>query len=159
VREIAWRYITDDVIPTLTPSPIDLPRYRDVVLERFRNAALADTNERVASDSYAKLQRFVAPTVCERLDRGQSIESVARLPALYLAVLQRWEHGTLPFCYEDQSVGAQRRRDAVGRAGKFPGASGRGGAGLRRALAPPGDYSTRCPRCSCTCPCVSSKRT
>jgi D-arabinitol 4-dehydrogenase len=33
IRQMAFDYATDDAIPVLLPSPIDLPRYRDVVLE------------------------------------------------------------------------------------------------------------------------------
>ena len=30
-------------------------RYRDLILERFENAALNDTNQRVAMDSFSKI--------------------------------------------------------------------------------------------------------
>ncbi len=104
VRRFAHDYVTDDVIPCLTPSPIDLARYRDVVLERFANAALADTNQRVAMDGFSKIPGFIAPTVRERLARGEPIASVAMLPALFLAFLQRWHRGELPAAYEDQTM-------------------------------------------------------
>jgi D-arabinitol 4-dehydrogenase len=106
VREIAFEYATQDAIPCLRPSPLDLERYRDTVLDRFRNAALADTNERVAMDSYAKLQGFVAPTVRERLRRGESIDAVAMLPALYLAFLARWDRGGIGWAYADSMLDA-----------------------------------------------------
>ena len=104
IHRIAHDYVTDDVIPCLRPSPIDLERYRDVVLQRFGNAALADTNARVAMDGWSKIPGFIAPTIRERLARGDSIASVAMLPALFLAFLQRWHRGTLPSAYEDQAM-------------------------------------------------------
>jgi len=108
IRRMAFDYVTDDVIPCLDrpgqPSPVDLPAYRDVVLERFGNPAIRDTNQRVAMDGFSKIPGFIAPTVRERLSRGESIASVALLPALFLAFLQRWHKGTLPYAYQDQGM-------------------------------------------------------
>jgi len=107
IRKLAYEYATEDAIPVLEPSPIDLRRYRDVVLERFANPALRDTNQRVAMDGFSKIPGFIAPTVRERVARGQGIEAVAMLPALFLACLQRWHAGTLPYDYEDQAMDPQ----------------------------------------------------
>lgn len=104
IRRLAYEYVTQDAIPMLEPSPIDLAGYRDVVLERFANAALRDTNQRVAMDGFSKIPGFIAPTVRERLARGDSIEAVAMLPALFLACLRRWHTGELPYAYEDQAM-------------------------------------------------------
>ena len=104
IRRFAHDYVTDDVIPCLRPSPIDLERYRDIVLERFGNAAIRDTNQRVAMDGFSKIPGFIAPTIRERLARGEPIRSVAMLPALFLAFLQRWHRGELPAAYQDQAM-------------------------------------------------------
>jgi len=108
IRRIAFDYVTDDAIPVLSspgqPSPVDLPRYRDVVLERFGNPAIADTNQRVAMDGYSKIPGFIAPTIQERLARNESIASVAMLPALFLAYLQRWHAGQITYTYQDQAM-------------------------------------------------------
>jgi len=88
IRRIVHDYVSDDVIPCLSPSPLDLERYRDTVLERFGNGGIADTNARVAADSPAKLRGFVIPTIRDRLARGESIAAVAMLPALFLATLR-----------------------------------------------------------------------
>ncbi len=108
IRQMAYDYVTDDVIPVLSapgaPSPVDLPAYRDVVLERFGNPAIRDTNQRVAMDGFSKIPGFIAPTVRERLTRGETIDSVAMLPALFLAFLQRWHAGQLPYVYQDQGM-------------------------------------------------------
>lgn len=108
IRQMAYDYVSDDVIPCLDrpgrPSPLDLAAYRDVVLERFANPAIADTNQRVAADGFAKIPGFIAPTVRERLAHGEGIAAVALLPALFLAFLQRWHAGTLPYAYQDQGM-------------------------------------------------------
>ncbi len=104
IRKFAFDYVTDDVIPVLLPCPIDLAAYRDIVLDRFGNPAIEDTNQRVAMDGFSKIPGFIAPTIRERLARGQSIDSVAMLPALFLAYLQRWHQGKLPYEYQDQAM-------------------------------------------------------
>ena len=110
IRKFAYDYVSNDVIPVLTqadqPSPIDLPTYRDVVLQRFGNAAVADTNQRVAMDGFSKIPGFIAPTIHERLIRNESIDSVAILPALFLAYLQRWHSGKIHYEYQDQAMDA-----------------------------------------------------
>ena len=104
IRRIAHDYVTDDVMPCLQPSPIDLAVYRDTVLERFGNRAILDTNQRVAMDGFSKIPGFIAPTIRERMVRHESIAGVAMLPALFLAYLQRWHRGALPHVYQDQAM-------------------------------------------------------
>jgi D-arabinitol 4-dehydrogenase len=108
IRRMAYDYVTDDTIPVLDtpekPCPIDLPKYRDIVLDRFGNPAIRDTNQRVAMDGFSKIPGFIAPTIRERLARGEAIASVAMLPALFLAYLQRWHAGQIPYAYQDQAM-------------------------------------------------------
>ncbi|MCW8205974.1 mannitol dehydrogenase family protein [Verminephrobacter aporrectodeae subsp. tuberculatae] len=106
IRQMAFDYMTDDAIPALSPSPLDLARYRDVVLERFTNPAIEDSNQRVAMDGFSKIPGFIAPTIGERLARGAGIAGVAMLPALFLAYLQRWHAGQIPYPYQDQTMDA-----------------------------------------------------
>lgn len=104
LRQFAYDYATHDAIPLLQPSPINLEEYRDIVLERFSNAAIADTTARVASDGFAKLPGFVTPTIAARIAQGQSIEHVAVIPALFLAFLRAQHAGKIPTPYEDQAM-------------------------------------------------------
>jgi D-arabinitol 4-dehydrogenase len=108
IRKMAFDYVTDDAIPVLhspdKPSPLDLPKYRDVVLDRFGNPAIQDTNQRVAMDAFSKIPGMIAPTIRDKLSRGGSINSVAMLPALFLAYLQRWHEGKIPYAYQDQAM-------------------------------------------------------
>jgi D-arabinitol 4-dehydrogenase len=105
IRDMAWRYVTDDVIPCLDspghPAPFDLAAYRDVVLERFANPFVRDTNQRVAMDGYSKIPGFVVPTLRERIAAGQPIVSTVMLPALFFAFLGRWHRGELAYAYQD----------------------------------------------------------
>ena len=104
IRKMAFDYVTDDAIPVLLPCPINLERYRDVVLDRFGNPAIADTNQRVAMDAFSKIPGMIAPTIRDKLARGGRFDSVALLPALFLADLQRWHKGQIPYTYQDQAM-------------------------------------------------------
>jgi len=102
VRQFAYDYVTQDVLPCLQPCPLDLEKYRDVVLDRFSNPNILDTNARVAMDGYSKVPGFILPTIRDRLQRNEPIDSVAVLPALFLEFLRRERAGEVPYRYEDQ---------------------------------------------------------
>jgi D-arabinitol 4-dehydrogenase len=101
IRQFAFDYVTEDVIPCLTPSPLDLARYRDVVLDRFSNPHIQDTNQRVAADGFSKIPGFIAPTLAECFARGVEPAATAMLPALFFRFLDRWQAGKLPYKYQD----------------------------------------------------------
>ncbi|QGZ62226.1 D-arabinitol 4-dehydrogenase [Paraburkholderia acidisoli] len=101
IRSFAREYVSEDVIPCLTPSPLDLNKYRDVVLERFSNPYIQDTNQRVAADGFSKIPGFIAPTLAQRIAKGATPAATAVLPALFLRFLERWHTGTLPYRYQD----------------------------------------------------------
>ena len=101
IRSFAREYVSEDVIPCLTPSPLDLAKYRDVVLERFSNPYIQDTNQRVAADGYSKIPGFIAPTLAQRIAAGATPAATAMLAALFLRFLERWQKGTLPYRYQD----------------------------------------------------------
>ncbi|MEP7297647.1 MAG: D-arabinitol 4-dehydrogenase [Burkholderiales bacterium] len=110
IRQMAFDYVTNDVIPSLTaatdPYPLDLAAYRDVVIDRFSNPHLRDTNQRVAADGFAKIPGFLWPTLRECLARGASIAATAKLPALFFEFLGRWHRGELAYEYQDQGMDA-----------------------------------------------------
>ena len=102
IRQFGFDYVTQDVIPVLTPCPLDLVTYRDVVLERFGNDNVLDTNGRVAMDGFSKIPGFILPTIRDNLQRGESFDAAAMLPAFFLAFLIVQQRGDLPYPYEDQ---------------------------------------------------------
>jgi len=101
IRQMAWEYVSRDVIPSLTPSPLDLAKYRDVVLARFSNPYIKDTNQRVAADGLSKIPGMVTPTLIECYKRGEAPTATAVLPALFFLFLKRWADGSLPYTYQD----------------------------------------------------------
>ena len=108
IRRMAYEYVTDDVIPSLTaeqdPYPLDIATYRDVVIDRFSNPYLRDTNQRVAADGFAKIPGFLGPTLRECLARNAPIAKTAKLTALFFEFLGRWHRGELPYEYQDQGM-------------------------------------------------------
>lgn len=101
IYQMAWRYVTDNVIPCLTTSPLDLANYRDVVLARFSNPYIKDTNQRVAADGLSKIPGFITPTLIECYQKGITPQATAILPALFFVFFERWAQGKLPYTYQD----------------------------------------------------------
>lgn len=101
IYQIADRYVTEDVIPCLGDNGIDLPTYRDVVLKRFTNPHIQDTNQRVAADGFSKIPAMIAPTLGECYQRGVRPNATAMLPALFYVFMEQWHHGKLPYEYQD----------------------------------------------------------
>ncbi|MFR0654439.1 D-arabinitol 4-dehydrogenase [Pantoea sp. SIMBA_079] len=118
IYQIAWNYITQDVIPALSPSPLDLADYRDKVLSRFSNPYIKDTNQRVGADGLSKIPGMVTPTLAECFKKGKEPHATAMLPALFFLFLQRWADEQLPYKYQDGVLQETALREQF--AGKDP---------------------------------------
>ncbi len=103
VRQWITEYVSQDVIPALGDSPIDLTRYCQTVLQRFGNERVRDTCQRVSSDSIAKLHEFIVPTLKARYQQRKTPQATLRLVALYFLFMQRYAGNTLPFDYQDRA--------------------------------------------------------
>ncbi|MEY8712808.1 D-arabinitol 4-dehydrogenase [Mangrovibacter phragmitis] len=101
IYAIANRYVTEDVIPCLGDNGIDLASYRDVVLNRFTNPYIQDTNQRVAADGFSKIPAMITPTLLECYQRGATPDATAMLPALFFVFMEQWHNGALPYEYQD----------------------------------------------------------
>lgn len=107
IWQMAQDYITRDVIPALTPCPLDLAQYRDVVLQRFTNPWIKDTNQRVAADGLSKIPGMVTPTLMDCYRKGKTPQATAVLCGLFYLFLQRWSQGQLPYSYQDGALKPQ----------------------------------------------------
>ncbi|MCD8349093.1 MAG: mannitol dehydrogenase family protein [Planctomycetaceae bacterium] len=101
IRELAYRYVTDDVIPCLLPCPLDLVAYRDTVMERFGNPYILDTNQRVGADGFSKIPAMITPTLRECYARGKQPAATAMLVALFFEFMRLWHKDELPYPYQD----------------------------------------------------------
>ncbi len=99
--KLAHDYVTEDVIPSLGNDLIDLAKYRDVVLERFTNPHIKDTNQRVAADGFSKIPAQIQPTLIERFKQGALPVATTKLPAWFFGFMERRDQGKLPFAYQD----------------------------------------------------------
>ncbi|MGB0663741.1 MAG: D-arabinitol 4-dehydrogenase [Pontibacterium sp.] len=104
IRQLAYDYVTDTVIPALTPCPLDLEDYRDVVLDRFGNPNIQDTNQRVAMDGYSKLPGFLVPTLRDCIAQGRDFGALANVFGLFLKFLQALKNDEIRFEYQDQAM-------------------------------------------------------
>lgn len=114
IRQLAWDYVSEDVIPSLSPGQLNLEDYRDVALARFGNPYIQDTNQRVAADGLSKIPGFITPTLLECYQRGAEPRATAVLPALFFLFLQRWRRGELPYDYQDGVLNADALHTLLG---------------------------------------------
>ncbi|MDH1169719.1 D-arabinitol 4-dehydrogenase [Pantoea agglomerans] len=110
IYQLAHDYVTQDVIPSLSPSPLDLADYRDVVLARFSNPYIKDTNQRVGADGLSKIPGMVTPTLQQCNQRGAQPTATAVIPALFFLFMQRWANDDLPYRYQDGALQADTLR-------------------------------------------------
>ena len=93
----AWvrAFLEREALPRLLPVPgIDLAEYVDTLFERFTNASIADTLERLAFFGPSGMPKFVLPTVRDNLAAGGPIRLGAALCAAWsLGVLGTDENG------------------------------------------------------------------
>jgi len=88
LRELARTTIDDDILPTLVaPAGLDLPAYRDSVLARFANPALAHTTAQVGANGSQKLPHRIVGTVLDRLAAGEVPRGLALVVAAWASVI------------------------------------------------------------------------
>ncbi len=82
LRRYVRAFMDRDVAPLLAPVPgIDLERYKDSLVERFANRAIADQLERVCSDGSSKFPKFIVPTANRLIAAGRPLERVGSTTA------------------------------------------------------------------------------
>lgn len=82
---IVTRTLNVDVLPTLTaPAGVDLQQYRDTVLRRFANPALAHTTRQVAMDGSQKLPVRILGTAVDCLAGGHLPTGLALAVAAWI---------------------------------------------------------------------------
>jgi mannitol 2-dehydrogenase len=82
-------YMNLDVTPQLAPVPgIDLTDYKNTLIERFSNQAIADQLERVCSDGSSKFPKFTVPTLNELIRTGGDLDRAALVVAAWALYLR-----------------------------------------------------------------------
>lgn len=82
-------YMDLDVTPQLSPVPgIDLTEYKNTLVERFSNQAIADQLERVCSDGSSKFPKFTIPTINRLIADGRETKRAALVVAAWALYLK-----------------------------------------------------------------------
>ena len=82
-------YMDKDVTPQLAPVPgIDLTVYKNTLVERFSNQAIADQLERVCSDGSSKFPKFTVPTINRLIADGGELKRAALVVAAWALYLK-----------------------------------------------------------------------
>ncbi|MCR8931435.1 MULTISPECIES: mannitol dehydrogenase family protein [unclassified Pseudomonas] len=82
-------YMDLDVTPQLAPVPgIDLSDYKDTLVARFSNQAIADQLERVCSDGSSKFPKFTIPTINRLIADGRETRRAALVAAAWALYLK-----------------------------------------------------------------------
>jgi mannitol 2-dehydrogenase len=84
------RLMDHDVVPNIEPpAGVSVPTYRATVADRFANPYLADTLERLATDSINRLRQFAGPPVLDGATASTGHRQLALLVALWAITLTR----------------------------------------------------------------------
>ncbi|UVL69596.1 mannitol dehydrogenase family protein [Pseudomonas protegens] len=95
-------YMDLDVTPQLAPVPgIDLAAYKDTLVQRFSNQAIADQLERVCSDGSSKFPKFTVPTINRLIADGRDTERAALVVAAWALYLKGVDENGLSYRVPD----------------------------------------------------------
>ena len=79
----------EDVTPQLAHVPgIDLTEYKQTLIERFSNCAIADQLERVCSDGSSKFPKFTVPTINRLIADNAELDRAALVVAAWAMYLK-----------------------------------------------------------------------
>jgi fructuronate reductase len=81
--------IAQDIIPSLEPSPLDLPAYAKETLQRFRNPAIHHKLSQIAWDGSQKLPYRLLDTTLDALRAGRPLDRLAVPIAGWILFLKR----------------------------------------------------------------------
>ncbi|TWC23013.1 MULTISPECIES: mannitol dehydrogenase family protein [unclassified Pseudomonas] len=99
-------YMDLDVTPQLAPVPgIDLDDYKDTLVERFSNQAIADQLERVCSDGSSKFPKFTVPTINRLIADGGETRRAALVVAAWAVYLKGVDENGVSYKIPDPRAG------------------------------------------------------
>jgi fructuronate reductase len=116
LRGFVERLISDDVIPTLWSSSMDLPEYAEQTLQRFRNSAIHHRLSQIAWDGSQKLPYRLLGTIADALDADRPVHRLAVPIAAWILFLERQSQsgGEIVDPLENELRGLAGEADPVG---------------------------------------------
>ncbi len=83
------KYMDEEVTPTLDDiQGVDLRKYKNILIERFRNPFIKDEVARIISGSSAKFPKFILPVILDQLRQGGPIRIAAFITACWYQYLK-----------------------------------------------------------------------
>ncbi len=96
------KYETTEVIPALGEgSPLDLSAYHKTIKERFLNANIADSIERIVQDGVSKMPTFILPTVAGCFACGITPDCAMRAIASWYVFMRLVAQKKMAFYYHE----------------------------------------------------------
>jgi fructuronate reductase len=89
LADLVERLVTRDIIPSLGRSPLDLLKYAQETLQRFRNPAIHHKLSQIAWDGSQKLPYRLLDTVLDAIAAGRPTERLAVPIAAWILLLER----------------------------------------------------------------------
>lgn len=99
-------FIKQEAVPALGQSIVDLGSYSDIIKQRFMNAYIGDTVERICADGYAKFPIFVWPTLRGIYQQGRVPTNTLQGIAAWFVFYQHYQAGKLSIHYNEPSMAA-----------------------------------------------------
>ncbi|TPE51851.1 mannitol dehydrogenase family protein [Maribrevibacterium harenarium] len=99
-------FITQDSIPAIGESIVDLPAYYQIIARRFSNANIGDTVERICTDGYAKFPIFVYPSLVGSYKIGNTPQKTIEGIAAWFTYFQKAAAGTVATPYHEPNLAA-----------------------------------------------------
>ncbi len=91
IRGFLNKVETEEIIPYIPPVPdTDIAAYYRLIVERFSNPEVADTERRLCLDGSNRQPKFIIPSLRDALAAGGKVEGLALVSALWC----RYCHGT-----------------------------------------------------------------
>lgn len=94
-------FILQDSIPAIGESVVDLPAYFNIIAQRFSNANIGDTVERICTDGYAKFPIFVFPTLEGVYKKGLTPSKTIQGIASWFTFMQLSKEGKVSTPYHE----------------------------------------------------------
>lgn len=84
IRGLLDQVENNEIIPYILPVPdTDLGDYYRLIVERFSNPEVADTERRLCLDGSNRQPKFIVPSIRDALEAGGSVEGLALVSALW----------------------------------------------------------------------------
>ena len=102
IRQLVERMMEVEVTPLLPPVPgVDLPTYKQTLVERFANPTLQDQLARIGTEGSARIPKFVLPSILEQLERGGPIRALSFTVAAWFRYLRGEDDAGQPLPIND----------------------------------------------------------